>query len=144
VDTVCPSGSPDERGWREWGAEALASLLQAVGGLVPGPVAFAVLLVPIAAAAGAIGAPLLGWLCERAGVNTTLVLAGAVTLLATLAAASLFGASPQRRTAFAHRVLRRQRGVAHPAGHPHQRTPLSHPQRRARVRTRTKDRHQSA
>lgn len=149
---------------------ALASLLQAVGGLAPGPVAFAVLLVPIAAAAvlidttmstrlqldsedgmrgrmlaisgsagaaaGAIGAPLLGWLCERAGTNTTLVLAGTVTLLATLTAASLFGASPQRRTAFAHRVLRRQRGVAHPAGHPHQRLSPSRPRRRGAVRTR--------
>jgi MFS family permease len=151
---------------------ALASLLQAVGGLVPGSVAFAVALVPIGAAAvlidttmstrlqldsedgmrgrmlaisgsggaaaGAIGAPLLGWLCERAGADTTLVLAGTVTLLATMSAASLFGASPHRRTAFAHRVLRRQRGVAHPAGHPQQPTPLTRPRRRARVRVRTR------
>ncbi|NKE60369.1 MFS transporter [Lentzea sp. PSKA42] len=150
----------------------LASLLQAVGGLVPGSIAFAVVLVPIAAAAvlidttmstrlqldsedgmrgrmlaisgsagaaaGAIGAPLLGWLCERVGANTTLALAGTVTLLATLTAASLFGASPQRRTAFAHRVLRRRHGVVQPAGHPHQPTPLTRPRRRARVRARTR------
>jgi MFS family permease len=151
---------------------AFASLLQAAGGLLPGPVAFAVVLVPIAAAAvlidttmstrlqldsedgmrgrmlaisgsagaaaGAIGAPLLGWLCERAGANTTLVLAGTVTLLATLSAASLFGASPERRTAFAHRVLHRRRGVAHPAGHPHQPAPVTRPRRRARVRARSR------
>ncbi|MCR3750800.1 putative arabinose efflux permease, MFS family [Lentzea californiensis] len=153
-------------------AATLASLLQAVGGLLPGPVAFAVVLVPIAAAAvlidttmstrlqldsedgmrgrmlaisgsagaaaGAVGAPLLGWLCERAGAETTLVLAGTATLLATLSAAALFGASPQRRTAFAHRVLHRRRGVAHPAGHPHQPAPVTRPRRRARARARTR------
>ncbi|MBM7857156.1 MFS transporter [Lentzea nigeriaca] len=144
-------------------AAALASLLQVIGGLVPGPVAFAAVLVPIAAAAvlidttmstrlqldsedgmrgrmlaiggsagaaaGAIGAPLLGWLCERLGAGTTLVLAGTITLLTTLSAAALFGASPQRRTALAHRVLRRQRGVAHPAGHPLQPASLTRPRR---------------
>lgn len=149
-------------------AATLASLLQAISGVVPGSITFAIALVPIAAAAvlidttmsarlqldsedgmrgrmlaisgsvgaaaGAVGAPLLGWLCERVGANTTLVLAGTVTLLVTLSAATLFGASPQRRTALAHRVLRRQRGVAHPAGHPHQPTPRTRPRRRAQVR----------
>lgn len=95
-------------------------------------------LAPSQAAAGAVGAPLLGWLCERAGVETTLVLAGTATLLATLSAAALFGASPQRRTAFAHRVLHRRRGVAHPAGHPHQPAPVTRPRRRARVRARNR------
>ncbi|WP_434444176.1 MFS transporter [Lentzea sp. E54] len=153
-------------------AAGLASLLQAISGVMPGSITFAIVLVPIAAAAvlidttmsarlqldsedgmrgrmlaisgsvgaaaGAIGAPLLGWLCERVGANTTLVLAGTVTLLVTLSAATLFGASPQHRTALAHRVLRRQRGVAHPAGHPQQPTPRTRPRRRARVRVKPK------
>jgi MFS family permease len=121
---------------------ALTSLLQAVSGLLPGMVGFALVLVPIAAgavlidttmstrlqldtedgmrgrlvaingsvgaAAGAVGAPLLGWLCERVGANETLVLAGTVTFVATAVAASIFAASPQRRTALAHGVLRRR------------------------------------
>ncbi|PWK84894.1 transmembrane secretion effector [Lentzea atacamensis] len=153
-------------------AAGLASVLQAAGGLLPGPVAFAVVLVPIAAAAvlidttmstrlqldseegmrgrmlaisgstgaaaGALGAPLLGWLCERIGADTTLVLAGTTTLLVTLSAATLFAASPQRRTALAHRVLRRHRSAPHPAGHPHQPKPLTRPRRRARVRAATR------
>jgi MFS family permease len=140
---------------------ALASLLQAISGLLPGRMGFALVLVPIAAgavlidttmstrlqldtedgmrgrlvaingsvgaAAGAVGAPLLGWLCERIGAHETLVLAGTVTLVATALAASIFAASPQRRTALAHRVLRRKPlaseldavhvGQVTPAGH---------------------------
>ncbi|WP_414636135.1 MFS transporter [Amycolatopsis sp.] len=42
----------------------------------------------IAAAAGATGAPLLGWLCEFFGPREALVLAGVVTLLATVFAAA--------------------------------------------------------
>ncbi|QFZ22126.1 MFS transporter [Saccharothrix syringae] len=136
------------------------SLLQAVAGIVPGALGFALVLLPIAAgavvidttmstrvqldtaeamrgrllavnssvgaAAGAVGAPLLGWLCERVGAPETLVLAGTVTLLVSLAAASVLIAPPERRTALAHRVLRRLPRhpspppgyPGHPAGHP--------------------------
>jgi MFS family permease len=45
------------------------------------------------AAAGAVGAPVLGWLCEHAGGRITLMLAGTLTALATLAA----GAAVARR-----------------------------------------------
>jgi len=41
----------------------------------------------VAAGAGAVGAPLLGWLCEMAGPEQALLLAGSVTLAATGAAA---------------------------------------------------------
>jgi hypothetical protein len=41
----------------------------------------------VSAAAGAIGGPLLGWLCDSAGPRLTLELAGAVTVAATLVAA---------------------------------------------------------
>ncbi|RKT54389.1 MFS transporter [Saccharothrix australiensis] len=130
----------------------VTSVLQAAGGLVPGALGFALVLVPIAAgavvidttmstrlqldstdgmrgrllavnssvgaAAGAVGAPLLGWLCERIGAPETLVLAGTLTLIATVLAATVFAAPHQRRAALAHRVLRRPRPVPAPTGHP--------------------------
>jgi MFS family permease len=77
----------------------------------------------VGAAAGAVGAPLLGWLCERIGAPETLVLAGALTLLATVFATSVLAAPPHRRTALAHRVLRRPH---HPATH-HPATPAGYP-----------------
>ncbi|ONI90180.1 MFS transporter [Saccharothrix sp. ALI-22-I] len=150
------------------------SLLQVAGGLVPGMLGFAIVLLPIAAgavvidttmstriqldtadgmrgrllavnsavgaAAGAVGAPLLGWLCESIGAPETLVLAGALTLLMTAFAASVLAAPPHRRTALAHRVLRRphqtrSHQAATPAGHPHGPVrPGNRPRRRARVR----------
>ncbi|MEU4442996.1 MFS transporter [Actinosynnema sp. NPDC050801] len=73
----------------------------------------------VGAAAGAVGAPLLGWLCERIGAPETLVLAGVLTLLATVCAASVLAAPRHRRTALAHRVLRRPHQPAPPTGHPH-------------------------
>jgi MFS family permease len=89
----------------------------------------------VGAAAGAAGAPLLGWLCERIGAPETLVLAGVVTLMATAFAASVLGAPAHRRTALAHRVLRRPHQPAPPAGHPHGPVrPAKRPKRRARVR----------
>ncbi|TQM84127.1 putative MFS family arabinose efflux permease [Saccharothrix saharensis] len=145
------------------------SLLQVAGGLVPGLLGFAVVLLPIAAgavvidttmstriqldtadgmrgrllavnsavgaAAGAAGAPLLGWLCERIGAPETLVLAGVLALVATVFAASVLGAPPHRRTALAHRVLRGPHQPAPPAGHPH--GPVR-PAKRARRRTRVR------
>ncbi|XVS62557.1 MFS transporter [Actinosynnema sp. CA-299493] len=72
----------------------------------------------VGAAAGAVGAPLLGWLCERIGAPETLVLAGASTLIATVFAASVLAAPAHHRTAMAHRVLRRPHQPAPPAGHP--------------------------
>lgn len=42
----------------------------------------------VAAAAGAIGAPVLGWLCEALNPGTALMVAGSVTLIATLIAIS--------------------------------------------------------
>ncbi|WP_433259993.1 MFS transporter [Actinosynnema sp. CS-041913] len=132
-------------------AAGTTSVLQAVGGLVPGTLGFALVLVPIAAgavlidttmstrlqldsadgmrgrllavngsigaAAGAVGAPLLGWLCERLGAPETLLLAGTSTLLATVFAATVFAAPAHRRTAFAHRVLRRPHPVLAPSGY---------------------------
>ncbi|MEV0675392.1 MFS transporter [Actinosynnema sp. NPDC050436] len=77
----------------------------------------------VGAAAGAVGAPLLGWLCERLGAPETLVLAGTLTLIATVFAAVVFSASPHVRTVLAHRVLRRRRTVRAP-GHP---TPSGRP-----------------
>lgn len=150
-------------------AACATSLLQAVAGLVPGTVGFALVLLPIAAgavlidttmstrvqldtadgmrgrllavnssvgaAAGAVGAPLLGWLCEHVGAPETLVLAGTVTLLVSIAAASVLAAPPERRTALAHRVLRRPHHPAAPGAHPHGSVrPGSLPRRRARVR----------
>ncbi|MBP2337869.1 MFS family permease [Saccharothrix coeruleofusca] len=147
----------------------VTSALQAVSGVVPGMLGFAVVLVPIAAgavvidttlstrvqldtadgmrgrvlaingsvgaAAGAVGAPLLGWLCERIGAPETLVLAGVLTLLATLFAASVLAAPPHRRAALAHRVLRRPHHPPVPAGRPHGPTRPGGPvRRRARVR----------
>ncbi|WP_158851532.1 MFS transporter [Saccharothrix deserti] len=95
----------------------------------------------VGAAAGAVGAPLLGWLCERIGAPETLVLAGALTLLMTIFAASVLAAAPHRRTALAHRVLRRPHQPATPSGHPHGPVhahgpvrPGNRPRRRARVR----------
>ncbi|MEV8442308.1 MFS transporter [Actinosynnema sp. NPDC051121] len=89
----------------------------------------------VGAAAGAVGAPLLGWLCERIGAPETLVLAGALTLLVTVFAASVLAAPPHRRTALAHRVLRRPHQPAPPAGHPHGSVrPAKRARRRARVR----------
>jgi hypothetical protein len=41
--------------------------------------------------------------CEHISPNEALMLAGTLTVVATVAAASIFGASPQRRTALAHR-----------------------------------------
>ncbi|MGM1060557.1 MFS transporter [Saccharothrix sp. Mg75] len=77
----------------------------------------------VGAAAGAVGAPLLGWLCERVGAPETLVLAGTVTLLVSVFAATVLGAPAERRAALAHRVLRRSGHATphHPAppGHPH-------------------------
>jgi MFS family permease len=89
----------------------------------------------VGAAAGAVGAPLLGWLCERIGAPETLVLAGALTLLVSVFAASVLAAPPHRRTALAHRVLRRPHQPAPPAGHPHGSVrPAKRARRRARVR----------
>ncbi|MEV1117270.1 MFS transporter [Actinosynnema sp. NPDC049800] len=92
----------------------------------------------VGAAAGAVGAPLLGWLCERIGAPETLVLAGVLTLMATVFAASVLAAPPHRRTALAHRVLRRPHHPAPPAGHPgHPHGPVrpaKRPRRRAGVR----------
>ncbi|MEU4741901.1 MFS transporter [Actinosynnema sp. NPDC023658] len=74
----------------------------------------------VGAAAGAVGAPLLGWLCERIGASETLVLAGVLTLAMTVFVASVLAAPPHRRTALAQRVLRRPlRRVPHAAHHPH-------------------------
>ncbi|HEX2297473.1 MAG TPA: MFS transporter [Pseudonocardiaceae bacterium] len=101
---------------------AITSVLQAVSGLAPGLIGFAVVILPIAAgavlidtvmstrlqldsaedmrarvlavqatvaaAAGATGAPLLGWLCERFGPTPALMLAGLLTLAATAVAAA--------------------------------------------------------
>ncbi|PSL52959.1 putative MFS family arabinose efflux permease [Saccharothrix carnea] len=89
----------------------------------------------VGAAAGAVGAPLLGWLCEHVGAPETLVLAGALTLIMTVFAASVLATPPHRRTALAHRVLRRPHPVAPPAGHPH--GPVR-PAKRARRRTRVR------
>ena len=150
------------------GAAGLASVLQALCGVVPNVFWFAALLLPIAAAAvlidttmsarlqldsdeglrgrmlainssagaaaGAVGAPLLGWLCEHLSPNEALMLAGTLTVVATVTAASIFGASPQRRTALAHRVLRRRAVVARPAGHPTQPSPVARPRRRRLTR----------
>ncbi|MBB5804520.1 MFS family permease [Saccharothrix ecbatanensis] len=89
----------------------------------------------VGAAAGAAGAPLLGFLCERIGAPETLVLAGALTLLGTVFAASVLAAPAHRRTALAHRVLRRPHQPPAPAGHPHGAVrPGNRPRRRARVR----------
>ncbi|ROP41411.1 MFS transporter [Saccharothrix texasensis] len=92
----------------------------------------------VGAAAGAVGAPLLGWLCERIGAPETLVLAGMVTLMVTVFAASVLAVPPHHRTALAHRVLRRPHRVAPPAGHPGQphgpARPAKRRNRRARVR----------
>ncbi|MFD0200976.1 MULTISPECIES: MFS transporter [Saccharothrix] len=89
----------------------------------------------VGAAAGAVGAPLLGWLCEHVGAPEALVLAGALTLMVTVFAASVLAAPPHRRTALAHRVLRRPHHPAPPAGHPHGPVrPAKRPRRRAVVR----------
>ncbi|RAS65916.1 transmembrane secretion effector [Lentzea atacamensis] len=66
------------------------------------------------------------------------VLAGAlaVAIWSDLPMAAVY--APQRRTALAHRVLGRHRSAPHPAGHPHQPTPLTRPRRRARVRAATR------
>ncbi|SDD67706.1 MFS transporter [Actinokineospora iranica] len=106
------------------GAAAITSVLQVTGGLTTGMVAFALVILPIAAGAvlidttmstriqldsasdmrgrviaahgavsataGAVSAPLLGWLCEWPGPQTALVLAGAIALTATAAAATHF------------------------------------------------------
>ncbi|NKQ54616.1 MFS transporter [Amycolatopsis sp. K13G38] len=56
----------------------------------------------VAAGAGALGAPLLGWLCEQAGPEQALLLAGLVTLAATgLAALALRGRVPEAEPAVA-------------------------------------------
>lgn len=89
----------------------------------------------VGAAAGAVGAPLLGWLCERIGAPETLVLAGTLTLLVTVFAGFVLAAPQHRRTALAHRVLRRPHQPAPPAGHPH--GPVR-PAKRARRRTRVR------
>ncbi|WP_447009314.1 MFS transporter [Saccharothrix hoggarensis] len=82
----------------------------------------------VGAAAGAVGAPLLGWLCERIGAPETLVLAGVLTLLVTVFAASVLAAPRHRRAALAQRVLRRPHRPAGLAGHPHQPAPpAGHP-----------------
>ncbi|MFE2753092.1 MFS transporter [Actinosynnema sp. NPDC059335] len=89
----------------------------------------------VGAAAGAVGAPLLGWLCERVGAPQTLVLAGTLTLLATVFVAFVLAAPPHRRAVLAHRVLRRPPHPAPPAGHPHGAVrPGERRTRRARVR----------
>jgi MFS family permease len=111
------------------GTAAITSLLQAISGLAPGLIGFAVVILPIAAgavmidtvmstrlqldsaedmrgrvlavqgtvaaAAGATGAPLLGWLCEQLGPVSALMLAGLLTMAATVIAATSSGA---RRT----------------------------------------------
>jgi MFS family permease len=131
------------------GAALATSALQAVSGLVPGMLGFALVLLPIAAgavlidtttstrlqldsaegmrgrllaingsvgaAAGAVGAPLLGWLSETAGPAETLVLAGLLTLLASTAAAFVLLAPAPRRAALARQVLRRPAPVLAPA-----------------------------
>ncbi|GAA0714692.1 MFS transporter [Dactylosporangium roseum] len=75
---------------------------------------------------GALGAPLLGWLAERAGPRETLVLAGTITAVACLAAGMALSARHNRplRPAAAGRIVlaaaRRRRPVraanAHPVG----------------------------
>lgn len=113
------------------GMALLTSVLQMVGGVVPGMVAFALVLLPIAAgavvldtavstrvqldsaedmrgrvlsakamvtaASGAVGGTALGWLSQFAGPAHALVLAGAVTTAATLAAWAWLAWMPQRR-----------------------------------------------
>ena len=87
----------------------------------------------VGAAAGAVGAPLLGWLCERIGAPETLVLAGVLTLMVTVFAASVLAAPAHRRTALAHRVLRRPHHPAPPTGHPgHPHGPVRPAKRRIR------------
>ncbi|MFI0468986.1 MFS transporter [Saccharopolyspora sp. 5N102] len=56
-----------------------------------------------AAAAGAVGGPLLGWLSEFAGPGRALELAGAVTVVATMCAWAVFSRSPERRAMPANR-----------------------------------------
>ncbi|MFI7677242.1 MFS transporter [Actinophytocola sp. NPDC049390] len=107
-------------------AAAVTSALQAVSGMAPGLLGFAVVILPIAAgavlidtvmstrlqldsaedmrgrvlavqatvaaAAGAVGAPLLGWLCERFGPAPALTMAGVCTLAATVLAVTSYGA----------------------------------------------------
>lgn len=106
-------------------AAAVTSALQAVSGMAPGLLGFAVVILPIAAgavlidtvmstrlqldsaedmrgrvlavqatvaaAAGAVGAPLLGWLCERFGPAPALTTAGVCTLAATVLAVTAYG-----------------------------------------------------
>ncbi len=48
----------------------------------------------VAAAAGAVGAPLLGWLCEHLSPGMALVVGGLVTLAATLLAISASRRAP--------------------------------------------------
>ncbi|EHR50765.1 sugar phosphate permease [Saccharomonospora marina XMU15] len=50
----------------------------------------------VAAAAGAVGAPLLGWLAERFGPPQALLVAGLTTLVATAAAAAAFRSGRQQ------------------------------------------------
>ena len=54
----------------------------------------------VAAAAGAVGAPLLGWLCEHLGPAPALTVAGVCTLVATALAVTSYGG----RVRFAGRV----------------------------------------
>jgi MFS family permease len=106
-------------------AAAVTSALQAVSGMAPGLLGFAVMILPIAAgavlidtvmstrlqldsaedmrgrvlavqatvaaAAGAVGAPLLGWLCEHVGPAPALTTAGVCTLVATVLAVTSYG-----------------------------------------------------
>ncbi|WP_246195443.1 MFS transporter [Halopolyspora algeriensis] len=51
----------------------------------------------VTAASGAVGGPVLGWLCEQAGPGHALQLAGLVTSLATVAAWVHFARMPERR-----------------------------------------------
>ncbi|WP_158891029.1 MFS transporter [Amycolatopsis anabasis] len=53
----------------------------------------------VSAAAGATGAPLLGWLCERLGPESALLVAGSVSLAATLLAAAALRQRPAPRPA---------------------------------------------
>jgi MFS family permease len=84
----------------------------------------------VSAAAGATGAPLLGWLCQHVGASQALLFAGTVTLLATLLATLVRGASPERRAALAHRVLRRPAFPVAPDSRPQQPRPATTPRTR--------------
>lgn len=61
----------------------------------------------VSAAAGAVGGPLLGWLCEVIGVGHALEIGGIVTALMTVVVWALFARMPERRALpYAQRWIR--------------------------------------